>query len=89
MAKFKGHKWKLKIKFFEIKEKGSAPDEITSLACEVTLPNGKELRSAIAFFTKPTSAHLKDAAKELERWGQFQLEKWDRTRTEYINNIIN
>jgi hypothetical protein len=89
MAKFKGHKWKLKLKFFEIKEKQSDPDEITSLACEVTLPNGKELRAAVAFLTKPTSAHLSEAADELKRWGQFQLEKWDKTRTEYINDIIN
>jgi len=89
MARTKRRKLKLDIKFFEVRENMPKSDELTALACVVTLPPGGTRKSAVAFYSKPTSADIEAAAKELTRWGQHQLDRWEAERSHYIDTIIN
>lgn len=89
MARIKTMKRKLKMKFFAVREKLPASDEVTALAGEVILPTSGTRRAAVAFYSAPTSEDLRAAQAELERWGQFQLDVWEKQRTKHINEFIN
>ena len=89
MARTKRRKLKLDIRFFEVRENLPKSDELTALACVVTLPPGGERKCAIAFYSPPTSDDLQAAEKELRRWGNHQLEMWEAKRSHYIDTIIN